>query len=108
MCSSFSIVSIAALLLFLSSASHSHPDPRISHQPAQFFPKHGSQRIRITYGPVTVPSMYEDNGMTSYFEPSTPLPCADCLITFMQADLEFTDGTPATASNGMWLHHTIF
>ena len=108
MYSSLSMVSFAALLLLLSSPSHTHPDPRISHQPAQFFPQHGSQRVKITYGPLTVPSMHEDNGMKSFFERSTPLPCTDCLVTFMQADLEYDDGTPATASNGMWLHHTVF
>ncbi len=37
-----------------------------------------------------------------------PMPCTDCLITWLQADLEYDDGTVADAETGMWLHHTVF
>jgi len=52
--------------------------------------------------------MNSQNGMMKYKEASTTLPCTDCLITWMQAGLEFTDGTVADAETGMWLHHTVF
>lgn len=37
-----------------------------------------------------------------------PLPCSDCLVTWMQAGLEYPNGTVANADNGLWLHHTVF
>jgi hypothetical protein len=52
--------------------------------------------------------MYDHNEMRGYSEPSTTLPCNDCLITWMQAGLEFADGTTANAEAGMWLHHAVF
>lgn len=74
----------------------------------QFFPDHHSQRVKISYGPYKVPSMHDHNEMRGYSEPSTTLPCNDCLITWMQAGLEFADGTTANAEAGMWLHHAVF
>lgn len=52
--------------------------------------------------------MHEDNGMKEFKEKSATLPCKDCIITWMQAGLEYPDGTVADAGNGMWLHHTVF
>ena len=52
--------------------------------------------------------MYENNGMRKFKDMSTALPCSDCLITWMQAGLEYADGTVANADTGMWLHHTVF
>jgi hypothetical protein len=47
---------------------------------AQFFPKYNSKRIKATYGPYTVPSMHEDNGMISFGGLAVSLPCTDCLM----------------------------
>ena len=39
----------------------------------------------------------------------TPLPpCRDCILTWMHATLEYTDGSDANAETGMWLHHTVW
>jgi hypothetical protein len=51
--------------------------------------------------------MNENDGMGGFFQPSTPLPCRDCLVTLMQMSLEYVDGTAADASTGMWLHHGV-
>jgi hypothetical protein len=51
--------------------------------------------------------MHEDNGMKKFTEKSVQLPCEDCLITWIQAGLEYLDGSVADAGNGMWLHHTV-
>jgi hypothetical protein len=45
--------------------------------------------------------------MDSYLLPGAAAPCTDCLITFMQADLEYPDGSYANADTGMWLHHAV-
>ena len=45
-----------------------------------FFPKYNSKRIKATYGPYTVPSMHEDNGMISFGGVAVPPPCTDCLM----------------------------
>lgn len=45
--------------------------------------------------------------MGGFEQPSTPLPCRDCLITSMQMGLEYVDGSPADANTGIWLHHGI-
>jgi hypothetical protein len=34
-------------------------------------------------------------------------PCPNCLITWMQADLSYEDGTSADADTGLWLHHVV-
>jgi hypothetical protein len=51
--------------------------------------------------------MTVDNGMKNFGEESLQLPCTDCLITWMQAGLEYPDGTAANADTGMWLHHIV-
>lgn len=74
---------------------------------ASFFPEYHSQRVTVKYAPVVVPPMTENDGMGGFFEPSTTLPCRDCLVTWMQMGLEHADGTPADANTGMWLHHGV-
>lgn len=75
--------------------------------PAQYFPELDSQRLKVNYGANTVPPMHEDNGMLGV-QAHVPLPCSDCVITWMQAGLEYADGSRADAATGMWLHHTVF
>ena len=38
---------------------------------------------------------------------SIPLPCSDCLVTWIKADLEYENGTVADADSGLWLHHMV-
>ncbi|KAK5019617.1 hypothetical protein LTR16_000398 [Cryomyces antarcticus] len=34
-------------------------------------------------------------------------PCTDCTVTWMQAGLEYPDGSHANANTSLWLHHTF-
>ncbi|KAK3111372.1 hypothetical protein LTR53_013458 [Teratosphaeriaceae sp. CCFEE 6253] len=74
-------------------------------QPFHHFPELGSQRVKVSYGSHVVP-----NDRMSHFQSSIPAPCRsdDCLITFMQAQLEYANGTTADAATGMWMHHVVF
>ena len=75
---------------------------------AQFFPSHGSKRVKISYGPFTATPMSVNDGMTDWVVPKAQKPCADCLVTWIRAGLEYPNGTDANADNGLWLHHTVF
>ena len=61
----------------------------------------------IRYGPWNVPSMDMMNGMGDYHIKDAEMPCADCLITWMQAGFEYPNGTYANANTSLWLHHTF-
>ncbi len=74
----------------------------------QFFPNHNSERVKIRYGPFTVPEMSVNNAMKDFTVPVAEKPCTDCLVTWIQAGLEYPNGTVANANNGLWLHHTVF
>jgi hypothetical protein len=78
-------------------------NPNIIPLTPAYFPGLGSQRVRIKYGPYTVPP----SSMFNIRERKAFKPCEDCLITFMQADLEFPNGSYANADLGMWLHHVV-
>lgn len=52
--------------------------------------------------------MTNNNGMSSYHAANVEMPCTDCLITWMQAGLEYPDGSVADANTNLWLHHTVF
>lgn len=75
---------------------------------AQFFPKYNSKRVKIYYGPFTVPQVRENDGMKNWLVPMAQKPCADCLVTWIRAGLEYPNGTVANADTGLWLHHTVF
>lgn len=68
-----------------------------------YFPQYGSRRVRIKYGPYTVPP----SSMADFQEQQSIKPCENCLITFMQAGLEYPDGRYANADTGIWLHHVV-
>jgi hypothetical protein len=38
---------------------------------------------------------------------SAEVPCQDCFITFMQAGLEYPNGSYANANTSLWLHHNV-
>ena len=42
------------------------------------------------------------------FGSPAPAPCNDCIVTWMQAGLEYPNGTVADADTDMWLHHVVF
>ena len=98
----------------LSQAQDVHPGAgpssvlSITPLQPQFFPKYHPQRVLVKYGPYTVPSMDEDNGMINFGGEAVPAPCTNCLVTFIHAGLEYVDGTRADANTGMWLHHTVW
>ena len=73
----------------------------------ELFPDLNSNRVKISYGPFSVPPRSENHGMQN-FRCSPHLPCRDCMIVSMQAGLEYTNGSIADADTGMWLHHTVF
>ena len=74
---------------------------------AAYFSEYDSKRVTIRYGAVTVPPMTEDDGMATFAQRSTTLPCQDCFITWLQMGLEHADGRTANAETGMWLHHGV-
>jgi hypothetical protein len=89
-------------------------------------PRPAVQSRKISYGPFTVPNANAP-GVTGDFGRFLPAlgitvengmiwnlpvkniqkPCEDCFITGIQAGLEYTDGSNAAISNGMWLHHMV-
>lgn len=73
----------------------------------QFFLNEGSKRVQVPYGPYTAPPSSQMGGMKTFTELVTQMPCTDCLITWMQADLHYVNGTSANADTGLWLHHTV-
>jgi hypothetical protein len=90
--------------------------------PAQVPTGAGSTKIR--YGPFTIPDMNSpstglasarpllglpaENGMV-WNQPVRDIrrPCDGCLVTSMQAGLEYADGTVANIDTGAWLHHMV-
>ncbi|KAK5107550.1 hypothetical protein LTR62_001038 [Meristemomyces frigidus] len=62
--------------------------------------------IQTAYQAQTVPPRQIHNGMKHY-QTAIPLPCSDCLITAMQAQLLYPNGSLADASTGIWLHHVV-
>jgi hypothetical protein len=82
-------------------------NPDITYLEPQYFREYNSERVIIKYGPYEVPPSDIHNGMKKFVDREATLPCQDCLITWMQADLIYPDGTIADANTGMWLHHTV-
>ena len=66
-----------------------------------------SQRVKLTYGPYTIPPRSIDDGMKGFVERGASMPCSDCYITSLRAAVEYPNGTAVTASDGIWLHHTV-
>lgn len=51
--------------------------------------------------------MQLNNGMVDYTGVNVKLGCKNCTITFMQAGLEYPNGTYANANTSLWLHHVV-
>jgi hypothetical protein len=73
----------------------------------QFFTDEGSKRVRVTYGPFIVPSMDINDGMQQIAVEEVTIGCKDCTITYIQAGLEYPNGTYANANTSLWLHHVV-
>lgn len=44
--------------------------------------------------------------MVTYQDFNITMPCYNCLITGLDTDLTWADGSTANANKGIWLHHT--
>lgn len=75
---------------------------------AKNFKELGAKRVKITYGPLAVPGTGDEatGGMQAFRDKDAVMPCYECLITGIQTDLQWEDGTTANANKGIWLHHT--
>ena len=71
------------------------------------FVQYGSQGVQVKYGPFIAPSSSNNSGMAKYSDDIILQPCTDCLITFMQAGLEYPNGTYANTDTGIMLHHIV-
>jgi hypothetical protein len=71
------------------------------------YKKYGSKRVMLRYGPFTAPTSHEKHGMKEFNELDVEKPCKNCLITSLQAGLEYPNGSYANANTGMWLHHIV-
>ncbi|KAK5710733.1 hypothetical protein LTR17_018714 [Elasticomyces elasticus] len=99
---------VSILLPFLSLLTSAVDATEIitTNLTAQHFPELGSRRVKTTYGSHVVQSRKDSDGMSEFQSAIAP-PCVDCTITFMQAGLEYLDGTAADASTNMWMHHVV-
>lgn len=73
---------------------------------APFRTSENARRVKMRLGPHTVPGQRESDGMMD-ISGIMPSPCTDCLITLIEAGLEYSDGTTANVDSGLWLHHTV-
>jgi hypothetical protein len=77
----------------------------------KYFKELGSQRVKISYGPISLPSGDDEksHGHWSNRQLNSKFPCGDCLITGWTPNLVFADdGKTANANNNIWLHHVGF
>ncbi|KAL1955726.1 hypothetical protein VTO42DRAFT_8124 [Malbranchea cinnamomea] len=64
----------------------------------------GATLTKIRYGPYEVAAM---DMISNRLDLNIELPCKDCFITALQADLEYEDGSRANINTGAWLHHMV-
>lgn len=74
----------------------------------------GAKKIKLRYGPYSVPSMSKKNGigaegmLSNYPDDKLMKPCdGECTIIGMKAGLEYPDTKNANINTGMWLHHVV-
>jgi len=90
-----------------SSLEQLSTNPNVMNYTATHFTQYGAQGVQIKYGPFLTYSATNNSGMIDYTQPGILMPCNDCLITFMQAGLEYPNGTYANTDTGMMLHHVV-
>ena len=81
-------------------------NPNVTNFTATQFTQYGAMGVQIKYGPFLAYSATNNSGMVDYLQ-TVPMPCKDCLVTFMQAGLEYPNGTYANTDTGMLLHHIV-
>ncbi|KIW51082.1 hypothetical protein PV05_09834 [Exophiala xenobiotica] len=99
-------------LLSLGQTEHVQPSVEpdgvsMTYSSGILFPELQSKKVTVKYPAVSVPPMFENDGMGGFFQRPTPLPCTQCVVTWMHMGLEYTNGTVANPDTGMWLHHGI-
>jgi hypothetical protein len=76
----------------------------------------GATRVKIRYGPMNLPSTKDKNfeattlfvsGMFDKMSVGIRQPCVDCTLLYMQAGMEYADGSDANIDTGSWLHHIV-
>lgn len=82
-------------------------NPNMINYTATHFTQYGAQGVQIKYGPFTTYPMSNNSGMVDYTQEAILQPCSDCLVTFMQAGLEYPNGTYANTNTGIMLHHIV-
>lgn len=82
-------------------------NPNMINYTASQFLQYGAQGVQIKYGPFTTYAASNNSGMVDYTQTAILQPCKDCLITFMQAGLEYPNGTYANTNTGIMLHHIV-
>jgi hypothetical protein len=74
------------------------------------------KRVKIRYGPYTIPSnthkgleyaLEGEKGILTWAAFKMKKPCEECMITTMEAGLEYPDGREATIDTGAWMHHLM-
>lgn len=109
---------VSSWIEWLTTWSH-NPDPLPPRLPCsgelchslealtpRFFPSLRPERYKVNYGPLSVPPVHQHRGAKAFFSNSAP-PCIDCVLTHIQAGLEYADGTHANINSGMYLHHVV-
>ncbi|KAK0620508.1 hypothetical protein B0T14DRAFT_233199 [Immersiella caudata] len=96
----------------LAQAPQDGPLPyKIEPLEPKYFKELGSQRVKISYGPINLPSGNDEasHGHFSNRNLNSKFPCGDCIITGWTPTLVFADdGKLANANNNIWLHHIGF
>lgn len=68
----------------------------------------GAVTTRLALGTYTVPPAGADgHQMRSDIAVDVAKPCTSCLVTGLQASLEYPDGRVANIDTGQWLHHVV-
>jgi len=63
-----------------------------------------AKMAKIRYGPFTVQPMTMVENLPHFAQ---KLPCNECFVTAMEADLEDEDGKALNIQEGAWLHHMV-
>ncbi|KAF1980948.1 hypothetical protein K402DRAFT_467905 [Aulographum hederae CBS 113979] len=90
--------------------------PEIENVKSPFSNIPGIKRVKMRYGPYTLPSTKTKNfesqllGVSGMIDVITHIkkPCTSgCTVVSVLGDLEYTNGTRALTSDGSWLHHSV-
>jgi len=88
--------------------------PEVQEEEPKFY--EGSKRTKIRYGPFKLMDVNHkgamfaiegETGVLTTAKAKMKKPCSECMVTWMRAGLEYTDGSDANIGNGAWLHHMV-